>query len=76
ESTFNDIWAVPQGRTWMGRIISYWAGLTLGPLLLLTALGLTSAGQFEVVRDWLEKVEIIGIVVFLFFITFAHLFFC
>ena len=73
ESTFNDFWAVPEGRTWIGRIVSYWAGLTLGPLLLLTALGLTSAGQFEVVRDWLEKVEIIGIVVFRVFIPFLIL---
>ncbi|MCF7764249.1 MAG: YihY family inner membrane protein [Verrucomicrobia bacterium] len=68
EATFNDIWAVPRGRTWMGRIMAYWAGLTLGPLLLLTALGLTSAGQFEVVREWLQKVEIIGMLVFRFII--------
>lgn len=73
ESTFNDVWAVRRGRTWMSRIISYWAGLTLGPLLLLTALGLTSAGQFEVVRDWLERVEIVGIFIFRFFIPFMIL---
>ena len=35
EATFNDIWGVTRGRTWLARIILYWATITLGPLLLV-----------------------------------------
>jgi membrane protein len=34
EQSFNSIWHVGQGRGFLHRIISYWAILTLGPLLL------------------------------------------
>jgi membrane protein len=34
EKAFNNIWHVTRGRNFMHRIISYWALLTLGPLLL------------------------------------------
>jgi membrane protein len=43
ESTFNDIWGVNRGRTWSSRVIQYWAGLTLGPIFIVTAMALTSA---------------------------------
>ena len=45
EDTFNDIWGVTRGRSWFARVVQYWAALTLGPLLLMSALALTS-GQF------------------------------
>jgi membrane protein len=34
EKSFNNIWHVASGRNFLHRIISYWALLTLGPLLL------------------------------------------
>jgi len=34
EKAFNNIWHVTRGRNFLQRIISYWALLTLGPLLL------------------------------------------
>jgi membrane protein len=34
EKSFNNIWHVATGRNFVHRIISYWALLTLGPLLL------------------------------------------
>jgi membrane protein len=34
EKSFNNIWHVATGRNFLHRIISYWALLTLGPLLL------------------------------------------
>ena len=34
EKAFNTIWHVARGRNFLHRIISYWALLTLGPLLL------------------------------------------
>ncbi len=43
EETFNDIWRVPQKRKLVHRFLSYWAILTLGPILLGVSLSLTSA---------------------------------
>jgi len=34
EKAFNNIWHVPKGRSFLHRMINYWAILTLGPLLL------------------------------------------
>ena len=42
EDTFNDIWGVTQGRTWLARVGIYWTAMSLGPLLLVGALGLAS----------------------------------
>jgi membrane protein len=39
EATFNDIWGVSRGRTWLSRIVQYWAALTLGPIFIVTAVG-------------------------------------
>src|SRR4029079_10898600 len=41
ENTFNDIWGVTRGRTWFARIVQYWAAITLGPIFIVTAVGLT-----------------------------------
>ncbi len=37
EGAFNHIWGVGRGRSVVHRIVNYWALLTLGPLLLATA---------------------------------------
>lgn len=42
EETFNDIWRAPQKRKPLHRFLSYWAILTLGPILLGLSLSLTS----------------------------------
>jgi YihY family inner membrane protein len=34
ERAFNNIWHVSRGRSYLQRIINYWALLTLGPLLI------------------------------------------
>jgi membrane protein len=39
----NDIWGVSRGRTLARRIVYYWAGVTLGPILLFLALGITGS---------------------------------
>jgi membrane protein len=46
ENTFNDIWGVHRGRTWLARIVYYWSVITLGALLFFTSLTLLSAGAF------------------------------
>ncbi len=42
ERAFNSIWHVARGRNFFQRIINYWALLTLGPLLLGTAVYITT----------------------------------
>ncbi len=45
EATFNDIWGVARGRSWYMRVVLYWTTLTLGPVALISALGLTTTAQ-------------------------------
>lgn len=46
ENTFNDIWGVRRGRSWIMRIVYYWTVITLGALLFFTSFTLLSAGTF------------------------------
>lgn len=50
ESAFNDIWDVRQGRSWIHRIIYYWAAITLGPLLIFGVLAMTAAANVDELR--------------------------
>jgi len=60
EETFNDIWGVTRGRNWLRRIVLYWTTITLGPLLLLTAVGLTSSGHFRTVKNYFDHMPWFG----------------
>ncbi len=42
EDAFNRIWRVAQPRPGMARFLVYWTALTLGPLLVVTSLALSS----------------------------------
>lgn len=44
ETTFNEIWGVHRGRSWIMRIVLYWTVLTLGAVLFFGALTGLSAG--------------------------------
>ncbi len=59
EETFNDIWGVAQGRNWLSRIVLYWATITLGPLVLVGALGLASGPRFQKTRDLVAIVPLL-----------------
>lgn len=48
ESTFNDIWGVRQGRSWVARIVQYWATVTLGPLIPFAVLSLNIGSRLQV----------------------------
>ena len=51
EKAFNNIWHVGRGRSFLHRIINYWALLTLGPLLLGVGIYIstkyTTVGQIQ-----------------------------
>ncbi|MBC8039232.1 MAG: YihY/virulence factor BrkB family protein [Opitutaceae bacterium] len=44
ETSFNEIWGVRRGRSWVMRIVLYWTVLTLGAVLFFGALTGLSAG--------------------------------
>ena len=64
EETFNDIWGVTRGRSWLARIVQYWAAITLGPLLLIVALGLTTSSHLTASKERLAATPFIGGMVF------------
>jgi membrane protein len=64
EATFNDIWGVTRGRNWFVRIIHYWAAITLGPLIIILAMGLAVGSQFQVAQDFIEETPFIGGLIF------------
>lgn len=64
ESAFNDIWRVSRGRGWISRIVHYWAVTSLGPLLVITAFGLSFGSRFKATHAWLERVPFLSDVLF------------
>lgn len=60
EATLNDIWGVQRGRSWFNRIVLYWAAITLIPLLLLLALGLTAGPYFRATEDIIDSMPVLG----------------
>ena len=57
EETFNDIWGVSRGRAWFSRVVHYWAAITLGPLFLLAAFGITGASQLVKAQEWIGQLR-------------------
>jgi len=55
EETFNDIWGVARGRNWLWRIVLYWTTITLGPLLLVAAIGLAGSAHLQATKNILGQ---------------------
>ena len=64
EETFNDIWGVARGRGWLTRVVLYWTAITLGPLLLLTAVSLAGGSQVHAVKDYFQEMPLVGNLIF------------
>ena len=60
EQTFNDIWGVLRGRSWYTRIVYYWTSITLGPILLVAALGFSSSSYFTSTKRFLTAAPLVG----------------
>jgi membrane protein len=70
EDAFNRIWRVPRGRGTTSRVVRYWAVITLGPLIVVAALGISSylfALPFfeEVDTQFSVKARLLGLLPFL-----------
>ncbi len=64
EETFNDIWGVTRGRNWLTQIQLYSTAIMLGPLLLITALGLAGGSQFQSAKDFITQTPVVGKLIF------------
>jgi membrane protein len=64
EETFNDIWGVTRGRNLLTQIQLYSTAIMLGPLLLITALGLAGGSQFQSVKDFIAATPFVGKIIF------------
>jgi membrane protein len=64
EATFNDIWGVTRGRNWLSRIVLYWATITLGPLLLVAAVGLAGSSHLQAAKSFISQSSFIGGLIF------------
>ena len=54
ETSFNEIWGVRRGRSWLLRIVFYWTVLTLGSVLFFAALtGLSAGAVFNAFETYL-----------------------
>ena len=64
ESTFNDIWGVTRGRNWFWRIILYWTTITLGPLLIVGALGLAGGPHLQTTKNLIAQLPFVSVLIF------------
>ncbi len=64
EATFNDIWGVTSGRNWFRRVVQYWTLITLGPILLAVALGLTTGPYLRITQEFLSLAPFFGSLIF------------
>ena len=64
EDTFNDIWGVTRGRNWLLRVVLYWTTITLGPLAIVAALGLTGSLHLQTTRNFVTQMPFIGHLIF------------
>ena len=64
EAAFNDIWGLSSGRGWVASIVQYWATISLGPVILVVALGLTTGPHLKNTAALLQKWPLVGALAF------------
>ncbi|MDW7979525.1 MAG: YhjD/YihY/BrkB family envelope integrity protein, partial [Verrucomicrobiales bacterium] len=60
EMTINDIWGVTRRRSWPLRIVQYWAAITLGPVLIISAVAMAGGPYFEMTKRLITAMPIVG----------------
>jgi membrane protein len=61
EAAFNDIWGVNRGRGWLRSSVQYWTAITLGPIILVLAVGLSTSPHFERTAQMLAGFGLLGV---------------
>ena len=63
EAAFNDIWGVTRGRGWFLSLVQYWTVITLGPVIMVCAVGLTSSQYIAKSAAILHELGWLGLLV-------------
>lgn len=71
ESAFNDIWGGTRGRPFLTSLVQYWAAITLGPLLLVVVVGLSTGSHLQFTQAWIARLPMAGQVFALFLLQFV-----
>lgn len=66
EVAFNDIWGVARGRSWVARVVNYWAAISLGPLALILAIAVSTGPHLAATRAVLNRMPFVGEMFFYF----------
>ncbi len=59
EHTLNDIWGIKRGRSWLSKIIQYWAVITLGPVLVLAGITFSAKRNLEL-SGWVPGADVMN----------------
>ena len=66
EEAFNDIWRISRTRPWLSKFMTFWAALTLAPVLLGASITITSYfTALPIIRDVAHGASVIGDIPFL-----------
>jgi len=61
EEAFNDIWRITRARAWLSKFITFWATLTLAPILIGASITITSYfTALPIIRDVAEGASYIS----------------
>ena len=71
ESAFNEIWGETEGRPFLTSLVQYWGAITLGPLLLIVVVGLSTGPHLEFTRNLLARLPMDAQVFALFLLQFV-----
>ncbi len=71
ESAFNEIWKVTRARSFLTSLIQYWASMTLGPMLLVVVVGLSTGTHLQATKTILAQLPMSGQVMMLFLLQFV-----
>ncbi|MCX7872420.1 MAG: YihY family inner membrane protein [Verrucomicrobiae bacterium] len=66
ETAINDIWGVARARNIVNAIVQYWSVITLGPLIFIVAIGLTSSVYIKYTSEFITMLGPVGrLIIFL-----------
>jgi len=61
EEAFNDIWRISRARAWLSKFITFWATLTLAPILIGASISITSYfTALPVIKDVAQGASLIS----------------
>jgi membrane protein len=63
ESAFNHVWRIRQSRTFGERFTTFLSAITVGPLLIFSAMAMTGSAMNTTVMEALQSIPVIGVAI-------------